>query len=407
MINKLTLKKGDTSERFSFNSAYTGATNNYRRTRKDTVIFVFSDLIRNNIDCGKHKTRTAKMFSSTCFEDTQAPLSTKPANNNTYDIRCPICCDEYTDPIIISCHHSFCKKCLDTWMRNNLVGRKVNPHPTVYYRRVFPCPYCKAEIEVPPNGINGFSKSFHVEQLKEMNAKLTAKSQYPKCQKHMAEDLKFFCNKCYAIICRDCKILDHEGHKAEMIDVVAAEKRMSLKIEVWQAEKDLDKLKSIEANCNKEQKIVSDNKDLAINTLREQVDAIKQRVDARAMKLEKDITTKFRVYESNIDKELSEVNQTRKKLSNFIETTSSEINASSDHGVVANYDNLLNSSKSISVVENRWPIADYQSTLSKIYCPGDMRLQELESMVGSVSSLSYPAEKTKIPLPKKQNEVKK
>lgn len=340
------------------------------------------------------------MLSTVNFEADDTILSERPINS--YDIHCPICQNKYSDPIIISCHHSFCKECLERWM-----CAKCLDYAFGRYRGTFPCPLCKAETKVPRNGINGFHKSFHVEQLKEMHAKLTAKSQYPKCQTHQTEDLKFFCTICDAIICRDCKILDHEGHKAEMIDAVATEKRKKLEIEVRQAEKNLDKLKSIETNCNTEQKIVSDNKDLAIKLLHEKADAIKKEVDKRVMKLEKDIDTKFKGYESNIDKELSEVHQTRKKLSTFIETTRSEIDASTNHDVIDNFDKLLNSSKSISVVESRWPIADYQSTLSKIYCPGEVRLQELESMVGSVSSPSYPTEKTKIPLLKKQNEVKK
>ena len=310
-----------------------------------------------------------------------------PANNNTYDIYCSICHGEYTDPIIISCHHSFCKKCLDTWMRKNLAGIKEDG--LFALNRVFPCPYCKAETQVPTDGINGFPKSFHVEQLKEMNAKLTAKIQYPKCQKHQAEELKFFCTKCDSIICLNCKVLDHEGHKAEMIDVVAAEKRLSLQKQVHQTEMDLEQLKSKEASCNTEKKTVSDNKELALNHLRQQADDIKKQVDKREMQLENEIVAKYKVYESNIDKVLSDVKEKREKLSTFSKNAYSEIIASSDHDVINNYDKLLNSTKNISIGETRWPIADYQNTLDKIYRPGEIRLQELELMVGTVSTPSY------------------
>uniref|UniRef100_A0A3Q2QUI6 RING-type domain-containing protein n=1 Tax=Fundulus heteroclitus TaxID=8078 RepID=A0A3Q2QUI6_FUNHE len=30
---------------------------------------------------------------------------------------CPVCQDIFRDPVLLSCSHSFCKKCLKTWWR--------------------------------------------------------------------------------------------------------------------------------------------------------------------------------------------------------------------------------------------------------------------------------------------------
>ena len=81
------------------------------------------------------------------------------------------------------------------------------------------CHVCKAEIEVPSKGACDFPKSFIVEQMKDFLPRNSA--WYPPCESHPGEDLRFFCQTCEILICRDCKPLDHDGHKAEQIQDVA------------------------------------------------------------------------------------------------------------------------------------------------------------------------------------------
>ena len=43
-----------------------------------------------------------------------------------------------------------------------------------------------------------------------------------RCSKHKEEVIKLFCKTCQTTICRDCTIVDHQGHKYDFIDEVAA-----------------------------------------------------------------------------------------------------------------------------------------------------------------------------------------
>ena len=48
------------------------------------------------------------------------------------------------------------------------------------------------------------------------------------CAVHKNEDLRFYCRECRERICRDCKIVSHEGHATGMAEDVATEMRKEL-----------------------------------------------------------------------------------------------------------------------------------------------------------------------------------
>ena len=62
-----------------------------------------------------------------------------------------------------------------------------------------------------------------LEEVKSGGPKVSVKPVY--CEKHQGETLKLFCQSCDKPICRDCTIVDHQGHKYLFVaDAVAKEK---------------------------------------------------------------------------------------------------------------------------------------------------------------------------------------
>ncbi|KAJ0058144.1 hypothetical protein NL108_008729 [Boleophthalmus pectinirostris] len=54
------------------------------------------------------------------------------------DLTCPICCELFREPVLLSCSHSFCKVCLQNWWRNKPIKtcavckrRSSREHPPV------------------------------------------------------------------------------------------------------------------------------------------------------------------------------------------------------------------------------------------------------------------------------------
>ena len=118
--------------------------------------------------------------------------------------RCSLCLDQFTDPRILSCRHTFCQDCLKEYVRES---------------PLFNCPLCRTKHTLPSTGVDGLRKNFYLHEP----------TKYKMCVEHPTEDLRFFCCHCRTQICRDCKIVSHEGHATEMADNVVAKTRVTLK----------------------------------------------------------------------------------------------------------------------------------------------------------------------------------
>ena len=124
-------------------------------------------------------------------------------------ITCPVCLDQYKDPRILPCHHSFCKECLDS---------------VPLEQETLRCPVCRESTSV-----HGIQRSFVINELLEsqhrrsnqpenLNSSTVNNSIYPDsvCEEHK-KDEDIFCEKCIAVICHHCAIRRHQQHPTMLI----------------------------------------------------------------------------------------------------------------------------------------------------------------------------------------------
>ena len=211
--------------------------------------------------------------------------SLRMASNAASPATCELCSELFTDPRMLPCLHSFCKKCLQ---------KLVEEHGTDENLK---CPTCEKATCIPSVGVNGFPQdlrrgyeaeiALYEEKVKsssdqscdrciksgngpavcfccncceflckvckedhqtwrktlnhelvdvgETSAKkkegsfLTNIAHKPMfCTLHNDENLKFFCETCQTLICRDCIILEHAGHKYDRIEKVAEKEKNDL-----------------------------------------------------------------------------------------------------------------------------------------------------------------------------------
>ncbi|KAK3594916.1 hypothetical protein CHS0354_020573 [Potamilus streckersoni] len=179
---------------------------------------------------------------------------------------CSICMGSLKNPILISCHHSFCSKCLNDYVRVNLCKGR------------FDCPRCRTSVELPKEGVSGFQTNKHVESdfvgnyicdlcgpksvacrrcldcnenlcmscchahekskasrdhrisdLGTLDPKMKGKiRQRIFCDQHPEKDLELFCRQCKVLICLLCKAVEHNHHDTDTIIDAAAKVKKTL-----------------------------------------------------------------------------------------------------------------------------------------------------------------------------------
>ena len=196
------------------------------------------------------------------------------------EITCPVCQEHFRDPKILPCLHYYCKECV-----RQLALRAGTNSP-------FACPECRRETILPQNDPDQLPTAFFVNRMKELRtnmekaqgkmeavcemcsrAKAEAfcrqcteficndcvklhgvlkvfaghkvvtlqelkeggaksiplKEAPPSICKDHDEQLKVYCFDCNQLICRDCVLYDHAGHKSEFVKKSAPQCKKTLK----------------------------------------------------------------------------------------------------------------------------------------------------------------------------------
>uniref|UniRef100_A0A8C6TH71 Uncharacterized protein n=1 Tax=Neogobius melanostomus TaxID=47308 RepID=A0A8C6TH71_9GOBI len=128
-------------------------------------------------------------------------------------LSCPICCELFRDPVVLTCSHSFCKVCLENWWEDK-------PLKT--------CPVCKRRSSRDNPPTNLVLKNL-VETFTEERGQTAPSSQQPECSLH-SEKLRLFCldhQELICLVCRDSRT--HKDHRFRPIEEAASDLREQLR----------------------------------------------------------------------------------------------------------------------------------------------------------------------------------
>ena len=268
-------------------------------------------------------------------------------------LTCSVCYKLYENPKFLSCHHFFCKKCLET----------MRPQSVII------CPMCRRETTLPAGGVKELDDNFSIVSLIDdllkdiMDGKKDTKCEVcqkedpvvtycvdcilflcrscdkrqhhqststscdhriiPLTESRMKEDenfvpkwklmncsiddteeLSFYCESCEQLICACCQTTDHDGHHSYPIKEVAGKHRDELRaatILIEELNRDLSKAfnaidrmgKKVQEEGNKATKDIDKHYNSLITKLEEEKQQLKQQVNDSISDRKKLIATKL------------------------------------------------------------------------------------------------------------------
>ncbi|KAI4785454.1 hypothetical protein KUCAC02_037752 [Chaenocephalus aceratus] len=146
------------------------------------------------------------------------------------DFCCSVCHGVFRDPVVLSCSHSFCRDCLQSWWTEKVIKE---------------CPLCKrrsSRSEPPSNLVlKNLCESFLQERGQRPSEAL--------CSLH-SERLRLFCldhQQPVCVVCRDSKA--HSDHSFRPIDEAAQDLREKLQTSLKPFKKKLKTYEEVKVKC--------------------------------------------------------------------------------------------------------------------------------------------------------------
>ncbi|XP_066301765.1 tripartite motif-containing protein 2-like [Branchiostoma lanceolatum] len=262
-------------------------------------------------------------------------------------LTCPVCNKLFCEPKILPCLHTFCKSCLEKWVK-----QKVS------------CPFCRTEITLPSEGVSGLPTNFNINklldfrklqksknlpcQLCETHVKASSmcvdcgkllcdtclklhsklplakdhdilsfeelrskerRSRYHRklyCRDHPDQVLAFYCDPCERLVCRDCTIVLHRpgpDHDPREVGKVALTRRETLNTLLKDTEGLLEKLEEAKNSIDVDLKQFHESRQVVEKSIFNYAEELKMRIDAKAMELVSELDERWESEEFSIIKQ--------------------------------------------------------------------------------------------------------
>ncbi|XP_056587637.1 E3 ubiquitin-protein ligase TRIM39-like [Triplophysa dalaica] len=147
------------------------------------------------------------------------------------DLSCPVCCEIFKDPVLLSCSHSVCKDCIHRFWESKGAQE---------------CPVCRRRSSKNNPPVNLVLKNLCLSFLQERSKRSSSV-----CHLHN-EKLKLFClddQQPVCVVCRDSRT--HNKHKFCPVDEAVDENKEKLRIALKPLQEKLRIFTRFKQNCDK------------------------------------------------------------------------------------------------------------------------------------------------------------
>ncbi|XP_026143974.1 tripartite motif-containing protein 35-like [Carassius auratus] len=236
------------------------------------------------------------------------------------DFYCPICCDVFRDPIILSCSHSICNGCVKTfWNR----------------RETQECPICRAVSTNPNPPINIVLRNM-CDLMREETTQEPPVEMVEFCSLH-GEPLTFFCTEDQEVVCGKCRnVKSHKNHRIHLTADASQDLRQQLQLKLKTFLEKLRVYEQIKQSWDETADYMKKQSQHTENTIKEAFEKLHQFLDIE----EADRMTMLRKEEEQkseiIKKKIEEIRSGMFSLSCIIESIEEQLRRN-DYRFLVNY----------------------------------------------------------------------
>ena len=264
-------------------------------------------LIGRMVDFRYNSEKLCFVYGCCSHRHNRPPLEEMAQSKSFFDdvkkeLECPVCQEHFSqinEPKILKCLHTFCKTCLEAWVRQHREGQ-------------LSCPTCRQITECPNSNINSLPSNLFYKQMVEIveaysgqgkedsphcglcdekkalkcycfecnsflcyhcvdvhkkgkifsghhvkdigNFQSSDVQDYARranyCTVHI-DEMRFYCENCKRCICRDCAILEHQDHNKISLDQGLENVKSEIGIRVHEAQENGSRLRSYKVSLEK------------------------------------------------------------------------------------------------------------------------------------------------------------
>ena len=281
------------------------------------------------------------------------------------ELECSVCQEQFSEtnePKILKCLHSFCKSCLEAWLRQQ-GGEALS------------CPTCRQITECPSNNISRLPSNLFYKQMMNIVEAYSGQGQEdsPQCGscderkslkfycadcnhflcedcagahrkmkvlrshhvkkigkfkpsdardyarranvcKQHNDEVRFYCEPCVICICRDCAILDHREHNIVSLDKGLQKKKFEIKNKMQEVQANVPRLRNEKESLQKRRtrmnKSIEEATDEIRRTAERNIELIRQHeavMTERLMKQKESYEASFSNTVTDLDNKLTEI----------------------------------------------------------------------------------------------------
>ena len=130
--------------------------------------------------------------------------------------------------------------------------------------------------------------SLRTSMTKSESRSLPIVAQELKCSKHKDEPLKLYCHTCYKLVCRDCILIDHSGHKYAFVVDVAPKCKSAIKEKATSLQNVSSGLKSALASLADSKKKLSDHSTATMKAIDDARDKVASKLQQKTKELKEE-----------------------------------------------------------------------------------------------------------------------